>query len=126
MTAIAQFINHGGCFSYLVIAATLCAVVPWGIVHAAAARKWSMIVALCFLLVPLALGIIGYVEQASRVKAALPGADPRHREEMLALGLKEARSPFYLGATGTGLGFVLVVVGEIRRLRRQNRALLGR
>lgn len=108
----------GGAFMYLIL---LCAIpmLVAGVLHMIFARKWSLILMTCLVVLPPLLGVVGYLSGRSKVNAAISYADPRHREELMRMGYEQAGYPLYFGIGSGVVGIVPLAIGELRRRKRQ-------
>jgi hypothetical protein len=113
-----SFFMMGGAFMYLIL---LCAVpmLVAGVLHLIFARKWSLILVTCLVVLPPLVGVVGYLSGRSKVNAAISYAAPQHREELKRVGYQQAGYPLYFGVGSGVVGIVPLAIGEVRRRKKQ-------
>ena len=91
-----------------------------GILHAAFARRWSLVVGIVNVPLPLLAGIAGWVMGRIAVERALSysAMDPVMYAELGMQGYAEARIPLVLGAIVFFFAAVPFAVGVVRQVRR--------
>jgi hypothetical protein len=118
MTLMEVF-QQGGFAMYWILLLGLAAI-PMGIVHAAMARKWSLIVSAILLALIGGMAVFGTMTSLHKVDNALTGLDlePALMAQMKAQGHKEAMRPVQFGGIVVALGGALLIVGEVRRRKK--------
>lgn len=119
MDGVRQWFVEGGYFMYLLLALGVPVALIGGVMHAVAARRWSLLVALLLLLVPAACGALGTVLGRRTTDDALRGVDPAHHAMLRETGYREAGHSVRFGVGISVVGLVPFVIGEGRRLRRE-------
>jgi len=117
MDAVRRWFVEGGTYTVLLLVLGVPAALAGGVMHAVAARRWSLLVGLLLLLVPALTGALGTVLGRRITEEALAGADPAHRAEMREVGYREAGHAVRFGAGISVVGLVPLVIGEVRRAR---------
>jgi hypothetical protein len=116
MTLMEMF-QEGGFAMYWILLLGLGAL-AMGVVHAAMARKWSLIVSAILLALIAGIALLGTMDGRHKVENGIVGVEPELKARMLAQGYKEAMRPVQFGGIVVGLAGALVVVGEVRRRKR--------
>jgi len=88
------------------------------ILHAAFARKWSLVVGIVNVPIPLLIGVAGWLYGQIVVAEAVAFADPSFRAELEAQGYAEARIPLYFGLIVFFFCAIPFVVGIVRHAGR--------
>jgi len=114
MQSIANQMTLGGPMIPLILM-TASAMLVFGVLHIILARKWTFSVTLILFLIPLLLGVLGYVLGTSQVDSALVGVDPSQRAALAAAGYAEAKISLYFGLGAGGAGLLPLIIGEVRR-----------
>jgi hypothetical protein len=111
--------QEGGVMMVFVVLFGLSALVA-GILHAAFARRWSLVVGIVNVPLPLIMGIAGWLIGNAAVSRALSYAalDPVMYEELQEQGFAEARIPLVAGAIVFFFAVVPFAVGVVRQVRR--------
>jgi hypothetical protein len=111
--------QEGGMAMGFIVLLGLSAIVA-GILHAAFARRWSLVVGLVNVPLPLLVGIAGWVMGRIAVERALSysAMDPVMYAELGMQGYAEARIPLWFGAGVFLLAAVPFAVGVVRQVRR--------
>jgi hypothetical protein len=91
------------------------------ILHAIFAAQWSRWTSIGVLALVLAIGLYGRMKgRAITDEAVAQLEDTRDREEMRAEGYKESSRPLQFAGVVDGILVIGVLIGEIRRRRRQS------
>jgi len=87
------------------------------VVHAAMARKWSLITAAIMFVLVAGIAVFGMKDGRQKVDSGALGLDrePELKERMLAQGYTEAMRPVQFAGVLTAPAVLLVGLGEVRR-----------
>ena len=119
MDAVRQWFVEGGIFMILLLVLGVPAALIGGVMHAVAARRWSLLVGALLLLLPAGTGALGTVHGRRVTEDALAATDPAHRAMLREAGYREAGHAVRFGVGISVVGLVPLVVGEVRRGRRR-------
>lgn len=114
--ALMEMFQEGGFAMYWILLLGLGGL-AMAVVHAAIARKWSLIVTAVLLALIAGVAAVGTMDGRRKVENAMAGLDPEPdlKARMQAQGYKEAMRPVQLGGIVIVPCAVLLVVGEVRR-----------
>ncbi len=116
---MSEYFYMGGAAMWLIAGIGVEALVA-AILHAAFARKWSFVVAVIHLPLPLLIGAAGWLYGLHAVSEAIAyaGYDAIAISEIQAEGSAEARVPLIFGAIVFAACLIPFAVGCVRRGRR--------
>lgn len=111
-----DFLREAGAGGFLVIALLLPSL-ALGIVHAAVAKRGTLVAAVAVIVGMLAAGEAASIFAGMRFDRALRMVDPS-MQAVLRAAKTTASYPFYLAAIAALLAIVPTVIGEVRRRAR--------
>ncbi len=118
MMGLVNMFREGGFMMY-VIAALVLPMLAIVILHAAMPRLWSAVLGAVLVFGCVGAGLFGTHMGNQMTERALAGADPDMQAALREQGGREAAHNWHFGAAVGAVGLIPLVVGEVRRLRRE-------
>ncbi|WP_428266071.1 hypothetical protein [Haliangium sp.] len=123
MNTVVELFHIGG-FPMYWVTFFLAPALALPIVHLVTAKRLTLTLALCAVLLPVLAGAAGTMMGRARTDTVVDEMGPESQEDLEAIrrmGYREASVPLYYGAGVTALGALVLMVAEIRRRGRDGR-----
>jgi hypothetical protein len=117
--SVGQVFQEGGFSMFWVLLLGLPGI-AMAVVHAAMARKWSLIVTTILFALVVGSAVFGTMNGRHKCENGIVGLDlePDLKAQMMAQGYKEAMRPVQFAGIVIVPGVALLAVGEVRRRKR--------
>jgi hypothetical protein len=114
---MAELFREGGAAMGFIVLFAVGALV-FAILHAALARRWTLVAAAIQVPLPLLAGLAGWILGRVAVAEAVAFADAGFAQELAEIGYAEARIPLVFGAIAFCACLVPFAIGVARQVRR--------